>query len=401
MLDKHLNYIESRVAFIGTPARRMESKLFRLFHVLSEYYADSDQLDRERSGFDGLKFDEGSFSYINEAGERLTPRSSRLVLSESEDEEGRRWLSAVLSGPAQEYPYSGGARLVIRMDDQLQQLIAGCREFARVNVHLPKLPGMSGENEAAVRKKLEEEISTEDREALLLVDQMLEEERKARDEQLRIIKEMPVRVAVIDTEMAVRHVIQFSGLLLEQRQPARFAVTQTKNIYLQLPERVHITGDVRNLTHITESLLAKKGLVREYAADREISPLLQKADFICGHAVLNDIEALRADFPQKLKLESCLLIDTQRMADAVFCLNRTASLEECCELAKIPAEENGSFHDALYDARMTAKLFLKLLYPYIKKVGKSPAEPVDFFVRNHGLNHLLPIREFLPDEGES
>ena len=404
----------------------MEPKLFGLYRLLLKVYGDSEQFDREVSNPERVRYDEETRTYLFREDEdaswedarKLTQRSMRLVLSEETEDDGRSWFNLVLSGPEQEFPFSGGARLRILMnpggetDEKLEAVLSGCREFARVNPHFPVLPEVPSETEDAFFASLEADPARagENLEAVRLVRELEEEKRNERRKNLRRIKEEPVTIAVIDTEMAEHHIIQFSGLLLQQKSPAKFAVIQTKNIYLQLPERVHISEGVRNLTHISESMLARKGLARQYAGEKEIKPFLEKADIICGHAVLNDTEALKKDFPEVMKELSgrrregspfpdpgFLLADTQRMSDAVFRLKKTASLEECCSLAGIAAEE-GEFHDALVDARMTAKLFLKLLYPYMKRLGRSPAEPGERFGKSRGLVWLNPIRDL--DEGD-
>ena len=416
-MDWQIPYLESRVAFIGAPNRRLDPKLFSLYRLLLGAYGDTGRIDRKISNPDQVRYDEENRTYLFRESEetawedalRLTQRSVRLVLSEEVDEENASWFNLVLSRPEQEFPCRGGARLRICMkrsgeeeDTRLADILSGCREFARLNPQLPRLASVSKEREEAalVPESADSAGDAMNREAMQLVRELEEKDRQDRQEHLRRMQEDPLTIAVLDTEMAERRIIQFSGLLLQQKAPAKFAVIQTKNIYLQLPEKVHISGGVRNLTHISESMLAKKGLARQYAGEKEIAPFLEKADIICGHAVMNDVEALKGDFPgimEKLQAgksegKGFLYIDTQKMADAVFNLQKTASLEECCELAKVAAEE-GNFHDAMVDARMTAKLFLKLLSPYMRRLGRSPAESADAFVKPRGCIWLTPIKE--------
>ena len=412
-MDNILQYMETRAAFIGTPYRRLDSRLFRLFRLLADCYRDSGLIDEEHSTLDLVSYDAEKRVYsLQEGGKALTlaPRGVRLVISEREDEEGNRFFTIVLSKPEFEYAFSGGARLSIRMsgdDDRLERLAEGCRELARINDRLPKLAAVTQARRDRALSSFKEDDSPEGRDnraAFEAIGQLLEEEEQKREAQVKRIQSGNVRIAVIDTEMAQRHVIQFSGLILEQKEPGRFAVAGRKNIYLQLPDKVHIRPEIRNLTHISESMLAKKGLSRHYAAEKEILPFLESADIICGHAISNDIEALKADFPEVLskRLEDCEVIDTQRMADVVFLLERNVSLEGCCELAKIPQEgEDGGFHDAMYDAMMTARLMLRLLNLYIGKTDTSPVMRMQDMAKLHGLINLSVMKEFSDDEEET
>lgn len=187
-------------------------------------------------------------------------------------------------------------------------------------------------------------------------------------------KEEVNRIAVIDTEMERPYPIQFAGVLLEKRDGI-WAKTKDVSTYIALPKGRRLTRDVKRVTGLDDEILRQNGLP-EREALTQIADFLKGATFICGHAVLADIEIMRGAYiRQEMELPYALkrheLIDTQMILSYIFHLENMTKLERAAEMAGVQ-RQGDTYHDARTDADVTARLFMKLEPEFVQSYGTLP-----------------------------
>lgn len=364
--------MEHELILTGSKLNHLPSAVFRLYAILQQNYTDQ----YEETGDSPIVYSKDDNAYVSDSA-TLTPTDTAICVAyEPTGDEGHYLYEVRMkSATGRVYALTLPCGLAF-----LQQYYYPVRRFLRANPAKYIRPGMS---------RPPHEGTT---------------------------------LAVIDTEMQRPYITQFSGCILRYTDGAWVMDdAERMNVYIRLPEGVRMDPYVRKVTGLTREFLDANGVDEEIALDR-ITAFLAPVDYICGHAVLSDIELLRERYllagripdPSVLgdpaardltvgnletpsdaalahrvagaffgteeeqgpdPIPACLLrsdlIDTQILMEYLYDLSGMIKLESAAVMAGVAAEGD-VFHDARTDADVTARLLTRLWPEFVDRFGVSP-----------------------------
>ena len=204
-------------------------------------------------------------------------------------------------------------------------------------------------------------------------------------------------VLVFDLEMQDGIPIQCSAALVEQT-PRGFLQHERYDTYIRLPEGRKIDDFIHALTRISNADLEKYGVEPAEFVER-MSLLLQKADFICGHAVGNDLSSLARCFRSVGKDISGLtlgarIIDTADFGSLLLGIPNQTSLQHTGELLGVP-QDGRAFHKADVDVDYTIKVLEHGIRALNAKFPETPIEKSIILRRVRRKDLLSEIAELL------
>ena len=204
-------------------------------------------------------------------------------------------------------------------------------------------------------------------------------------------------VLVFDLEMQDGIPIQCSAALVEQT-PQGFVQHERYDTYIRLPEGRKIDEFIHALTRISNADLEKYGVEPAEFVER-MSLLLQKADFLCGHAVGNDLSSLARCFRSVGKDISKLtlgarIIDTADFGSLLLGIPNQTSLQHTGELLGVP-QDGRAFHKADVDVDYTIKVLEHGIRALNAKFPETPIEKSIIFRRIRRKDLLSEIAELL------
>lgn len=183
-------------------------------------------------------------------------------------------------------------------------------------------------------------------------------------------------VLVFDLEMQDGMPIQCSAALVEHTAKG-FVQHERYDTYIRLPEGHKIDEFIHALTHISNEDLERYGVEPEEFVNH-MALLLQKADFLCGHAIGNDLGSLARCFRSvgdnlaKHTL-GARVIDTADFGSLLLGIPNQTSLQHTGELLGVP-QDGRAFHKADVDVDYTIKVLDHGIRALNAKFPETPIE---------------------------